>query len=155
MGDDKFEPNRNITREEFVQMIVKAFEIPLQKSEHVFTDVSSEAWFYDSIMTAYATAIVNGIDGLQFGTGLPITREQLCAIAYRAQNFANIKIESEQYEVIFKDKDMVADYAVQAVESMYRAGIVNGVGNDEFAPKAYATRAMAAKIVYGLLRRGN
>ena len=43
------------------------------------------------------------------------------------------------------------DYALDAVAALYKMGIVNGVSETEFAPLDGATRAQAAKIVYGVL----
>jgi len=42
--------------------------------------------------------------------------------------------------------------AKNAVYVMKETGIVNGIGDNLFAPKANATRAMAAKIIYGLVK---
>ncbi len=155
VGDGKFEPDRYVTRAEFVHMIIKAFKIPAKTTNHTFADVTPGSWYYDSVMTAYASAVINGINETTFAPDAPITREQLCAVAYRAQVIADIKIETEQTAVVFDDRNELEEYAAEAVDSMYRAGIVNGVGDNKFAPKANATRAMAAKIIYEILERGN
>ena len=39
----------------------------------------------------------------------------------------------------------------RSVAALYKMGIVNGVSETEFAPLDGATRAQAAKIVYGVL----
>ena len=47
--------------------------------------------------------------------------------------------------------DAIADYAKAAVYSLAKMGIVNGVGGNMFAPFDTATRAMAAKVIYGMI----
>ncbi|MCD8049531.1 MAG: S-layer homology domain-containing protein [Clostridia bacterium] len=44
------------------------------------------------------------------------------------------------------------DYAKEAVGVLSSAGIVNGMGDNLFAPLQYATRAQSAKIVYGVIQ---
>lgn len=48
----------------------------------------------------------------------------------------------------FADAAQISDYAVNAVQTLANAGIINGVSDTEFAPKANATRAQAAVILY-------
>jgi hypothetical protein len=47
---------------------------------------------------------------------------------------------------------MIAPYAYDAVASLYEAGIINGVSETEINPIGNASRAQAAKIVYGMLK---
>ena len=54
-------------------------------------------------------------------------------------------------EPTFDDMGQISDYALDAVAALYKMGIVNGVSETEFAPLDGATRAQAAKIVYGVL----
>lgn len=154
VGGNKFDPNRPVTREEFVKMLTLALNIPTDTTSHTFSDVKSGAWYYDYVMNAYANGIVNGIDASKFGVGKAITREEICTIINRAQNLMNVNIEADIKDVNIKDADKISTWAKEAVESLYRAEIVNGMGDGTFAPKAPATRAMAAKIIYLLMERG-
>ncbi|MBQ4517346.1 MAG: S-layer homology domain-containing protein [Clostridia bacterium] len=155
VGDGQFEPNRAITREEFVKLLVEALKVPPDETDRTFADVSENAWYYDYVMRAYASGLVNGVDYDNFGVGTPITREQLCTMIYRTMNLLNLKVETDKSIPNIADYDEISDYATDAVNSLYRANIVNGVSASEFAPKGVATRAMAAKIVYEVLRRSN
>ena len=106
-------------------------------------------------MKAYAAHIVKGVNFDVFGLGQPITREQMCTFLFRAMNLLDIHIEDNEKKFEFTDKAMISDYAAEAVECLYRAGIVNGVSETEFNPKGEATRAMAAQVIYQLMRKGN
>ena len=90
--------------------------------------------------------IVKGIAGDRFGTGLNITREDMAVMAYKASGLSKGGDCSG-----FADYSQISDYAKDAVAAMKEHGIITGRGNNEFAPKAYATRAEAAKIICMLL----
>ena len=53
---------------------------------------------------------------------------------------------------LFDDDADISEYARTAVYVMKETGIVNGTGDNLFSPRANATRAMAAKIIYGLVK---
>ena len=57
----------------------------------------------------------------------------------------------------FDDDEQISDYAKEAVYALAGAGIINGVGDNRFAPHGNATRAESAKVIFGamkLLQRG-
>ena len=73
----------------------------------------------------------------------------MAVIASRILDRFGFEFDSKAFER-FEDDSDVADYAKEAVLKMKQSGIINGVGNNSFAPKENATRAAAAKIIYGL-----
>ena len=153
VGGSSFNPQGMITREEFIKLAAIGFDLPDEKTNNTFTDVKESDWFYEPVMRAFALGIVNGVDFDLFGTGSMITREQLCTIVYRIMLMQDVRIEVNDMSVEIADKDDISDYAKDAAEAMYRSGIVSGVGNGRFAPKEYATRAQAAKIIYEAMER--
>lgn len=154
VSENNFAPDRSVKREEFVKLLIEALDVPEDTTSKTFGDVSDDAWYHNYVIQAYASGLVMGVDDATFGVGQPITREQLCTMVYRAMQLMDINIESEQNEVSFTDSTEISDYAKDAVTSLFRAGIVNGMGDGRFAPKAEASRAMAAKIIYMILERG-
>lgn len=150
---ETFDPDGLITREEFVKLLVGALKLPEYNTENSFNDVKDGDWYYEPVMKAYAAGIVKGVDFDNFGVGESITREQVCTIIYRAMMLLDIQIPVSEISVNIADQDDVSDYALQAVESMFRAGIVSGIGDGSFNPGGFATRAQTAKIIYGVLER--
>ncbi|MNR62855.1 Endo-1,4-beta-xylanase A precursor [compost metagenome] len=71
-------------------------------------------------------------------------------MAYRAGQLAGLQLKAGS-AAAFSDKAQIADYAVQAVEEMQAAGIINGMSNQAFAPKGHSTRAQAAKVIYSVM----
>lgn len=150
-GDRLFYPNDNITREEFVKIIVKTFFENAEVSDKSFDDVSDGEWYAEFVKKACGEGIINGIGENIFGTGMNITREDMAVIAYRTALKSGKLKESERVSgFIFADDEQISDYAKTAVYALYDAGIINGVSEDEFAAKDYLTRAQAAKIIYGI-----
>lgn len=153
VGNNKFNPDGYVTREEFVKLLAAGLKLPSATTKNTFADVAEGEWFYEPVMNAYALGIVRGVDFDLFGTGGKITREQLCTFVYRAMLVLDATIEVDDMNTAIADRDAISEYALDAVEAMYRAGIVSGMGDGSFAPGAYATRAQAAKIIYEVRER--
>ena len=149
-GGLNFCPNDLVLREEFTKMVVLAFLSDYADGEIQFEDVDKNEWYYPYILKAKGAEVINGYSDTFFGIGDSITREDLCKLVYNAY----IKINGEnsvKSELPFEDAGDIAEYARDAVEFMWLNNVVNGVDKTHFAPKAYATRAEAAKIIYGML----
>jgi len=147
-GNERFEPGRTVTREEFVKMIVEAFGLGPFGNVTSFEDVENGDWFAPYVAVALEKGIVNGVSENQFGAGMTITREDMSTILYRTIRMINktLKYSEKGYE--FDDWAEVSEYAKEAVGMLYGNGIVNGTGNGNFAPRANATRAEATVIIF-------
>lgn len=145
----EFFPNDTITREEVVKILVLAFAPEAQPAKISFTDTEEFAWYYNYIAKAVGAGIANGYSDVYFGVGEKISRQDLVTMIYRGATNAGIALQTEQ--IGFADEEYIADYAKEAVGALSKAGIVNGVDFNNFAPNESATRAQMAKIVYRLL----
>jgi len=146
-GDGNFEPDSGVTREEFVKIIVVAFDLKAD-AENSFSDVSADRWSASYISSAAALGIVNG-DGENFEPTKVMSRQEMAVIIHRV--FEHLGAEVSGEAVTFDDDSEIADYAKSAVEALTATGIINGMGDGTFAPKATVTRAQSAKVVCGLL----
>lgn len=150
-GDGNFYPAREVTREEFVKMLVVGCGLLDENARTDFVDVSEDAWYYPYIASAVQAGMVRGVSAHRFSVGTAITREEMAVIAYRA-----IARKSDTVgEPLFADADEIQDYAKEAVSAMQSFGIINGVDGGKFAPAQTCTRAMVAKVVYGVLEVRN
>lgn len=150
-GDEngKFNPNNNVKREEFVKMLVAASGMYDEYAECTFKDVTEDAWYYRYIASATSNGLVYGVSEKEFGVGTEITRQDMAVMCYRAAK-ATIEIPQIRNDIAFNDSDRISDYAKEAVSALYKANVVNGVGNNEFSPIGTATRAQAAVMIYNL-----
>jgi len=150
-GDNTFRPDADITREEFVKMLVEAFGILDNTAESSFADVHKNEWYYPYISTLSKLGVVQGDNNNVFGIQREITRQDMAVLSYRLILKLNKTILPKVDKIQFIDQDKIAQYAVEAVSIMQQANIINGLGDMSFAPESYATRAQAAKIIHALL----
>ena len=149
-GTDKgtFEPDREVTREEFTKMIVAVCGFELSDGELKFEDADKDMWYAPYIVTATELGVVKGISENDFGIGQNISRQDMAVMVERAAEIKGAELLAEREYTGFADEADISDYAKMAVRSLFGAGIINGKGNDIFDPLGNATRAEAAKIIY-------
>ena len=114
-----------------------------------FADTSDSAWYAPFLATALENRLITGISEKDFGIGKPITRQDICVIVMRA-----LEGDEESTEASFEDYDEISDYAKNAVSYLSAFGVVNGFSDKTFRPKAYCTRAQAAKIICTVINFG-
>lgn len=150
-GNKQFVPSDYVTRAEFTKIIIGAFHFTEDDTQMNFLDVSKEHWGYQYIAVAVKKRIVNGISDTQFNPNGKITRQDMATICYRVlENTGKIVDPAGKKE--FGDENEISEYAKKAVEVLSGMGIINGTGNKMFAPKDFATRAEAAKIIHSLCK---
>lgn len=149
LSETQFAPDAPVTREQFIKMLVEGFGINDANAVCDFEDVQKGAWYESYIATAYQLSLTSGISDAQFGVGSKITREDMAVFAYRFLNSVNAAPEVK--EAVFGDGASINGYAKDAVGALSGAGIINGMGDGNFAPQEFATRAQAAKIIFSVL----
>ncbi len=148
-SETRFAPNDRVTREEFAKMLVEMAGVKVEKGTNIFSDVADDAWYAGYVNTAYNNGFCNGIGNGTFGTGKEITRQDMCVMAYNVLKALGHDIPDG--ELSFDDAQAISSYAKAPVAALNSAGIVNGVGNNNFNPTGSATRAEAAVIIYKVL----
>ena len=122
-GEGKFEPESNITRAEFLKMIMRAMKIDItddSSEELPFRDVKDD-WYKEYVRTAYELNIVNGISAEEFGVNEDILRQDMAVIAYRAFKLKNVALKGN--ECALEDYEQTDDYAKEATKKLGSARI--------------------------------
>lgn len=154
VGDGRFEPKRNVTRAEFVQMLMGMLDLVDKQEASTFRDVDQGAWYYKAIRTAEALGVVNGRADGSFGVRDEINRQEMTVMIDRAARLiglsltSNAATQAEGQQKPFADQAEIAPYAVQAISSLHAAGMLQGMGGGRIAPNDPATRAQAAVLLY-------
>lgn len=149
-SEGMFKPYDNITREEFAKILVCAMGLDKASySGNNFTDVSENDWFCKFVNIAFEHNILNGTGDKMFGTGEQISRQDIAVMVCNALKSKGKDLPNA--ELAFEDKDIISDYAIDSVAALYKLGVVNGISETQFDPQGKATRAQAAKIIYGVL----
>ena len=127
----------NICRRRLAENCISAF----------ITDAFEEEEDYaDYVSIAASNGLILGDDSGRFNPNEPVSRQDAAVMMYRA-----LKTKSQSKKAEFKDYSQISLYAADAINYMYENDIINGVGDDNFAPLASITRAQAAKMMYSLL----
>lgn len=83
----KFEPNRNLTRAEFVTMLWRMSGSPRVGKQVDFEDVSdSTKYYYEAVQWAIKEKVTSGVGDNKFAPEEPCTRDQAVTLMYRARN---------------------------------------------------------------------
>lgn len=147
--DGSFAPEKELTRAEFLKMVIDSMGFESDEKEIAFNDVCPEDWYYKHIKIGVSLGIINGMGEGSFAPNLPINRQDMAVIAAKALEIAGLLPEFETVST-FTDNAEISGYAVEAVGRMKKSGIINGDTSGTFRPKSGAVRAEAAKIVYHL-----
>lgn len=147
---DSFAPDNNVTRAEFTKMVAVLFGLKATSTESKFADCGADDWFTPYVLAAAEAGYVNGVDDTHFAPDAQITRQDICTILGRV-----LDANEAAAEAGFTDADQIQDYAVQYVKSFVALGVVNGYEDGTFRPEVSATRAEAAKILFGITKLDN
>lgn len=141
----KYEPERKVTRAEFMRYVNRAFHFT-EKASISYSDVQSNSWYYDTVRIAEKYGYINGTGNGRMNPEGYVTREQAAVILgrlYKA-NPGNVKPAN----LSFKDKAKVATWSAGYVKAAVDKGIITGYKDNTFKPTKVITRAELAKILY-------
>ncbi|TBL71396.1 S-layer homology domain-containing protein [Paenibacillus thalictri] len=150
-GDQVFSPEKNISRADILTMLVRALDLKATFDSN-FSDTQQGDYYYESLGIAKALGITNGVDGTSFNPTAEISRQDLMVLAARALKVTGKLTESGTKDDLsaFKDVSNIADYAVDSIAALVKAGIIEGSDN-MINPQGKATRAEVAVIVFRIL----
>lgn len=148
-GSAYFYPDTEVTREEFVTMLMKTIglsDIPEIKEVKFADDdkISDSARNY--VRAAKKLGFVSGSTGedgqLYFDPTSTVTRAEVAVIL---QNVIKVKVDDAV--PVFADSDSIPAWAAESVLAMKQLGIMNGTGGGEFSPFETVSRAQTAAIL--------
>lgn len=108
-----------------------------------FKDVKTTDQFYSDIMWAWENGIVEGDNTGMFRADGKLTRAQVVTMLWRLYDKPTAKTAATF-------TDLTQDWYKDAVAWAVEKGIVNGVGNNKFAPNETCTRAQIVTMLWRL-----
>jgi len=145
-----FEPGRDITRAEFVRLVVTA--AGLQPDENgprcMFTDVSAVDWFEPAVRCACQNKLLSGYADGTFRPGKSISRYEAAVILL---NLGGENSLSNEAALLYADSELVPDWAREAVAYMHHTGLMTGYPDGSFGGSRSLSRAETAVIIYRYL----
>lgn len=149
VGDNRFAPERSITRADFVTVLGRMAGIDQSKfTKNAFKDVYG-GYYAAYVNWASENGIVQGVGHGNFDPKRPITREEMAVMMNKFLQVTNKKL-SEKESKVFTDGGTIAPWAKEAVGAMAKKGIVKGMEDGSFRPKSGFTRAQVAQVLYNL-----
>ena len=138
------EPDRYITRAEFVSMLNRAFGYTqYQRGNLPFNDITGEEWYADDVAIAYDMGYFSGTSRNLAQADDSLTREQAVSLICR-----NLKLEESAGENLdFTDSRTFSSWSRGAIGAGAEKGFVSGYTDGTFRPFNNITRGEAAKLI--------
>jgi alpha-tubulin suppressor-like RCC1 family protein len=150
--EDKFSPEKRITRAEFTAWLVRGLGLQDKKVSGSFADVSENDRYGKEVLIAEHERLVFGSND-RFRPNDALTREETAVMIAQAIEYVNPgKIFAKTDLTSFKDADRISLWALYE----FRIAITNGIltGNPEhwLNPSGFFTRAQAVIVLERTLR---
>lgn len=145
----------DVTRSEFVAMVVRALNLPESAYQGGFHDVTAGDWYANVLETAKQQGLIQGDTDGNANPNANITREEMAVILDNAAKLAEITPPEEAQTPRFADGNAVSGWAKEEVEYAAKLGLLSGYPDGTFAPQAYAKREESFVVIYRLLKQMN
>ena len=147
-----FNPNGNVTRATFAQMLVNALNADVSNYEwewDSFSDVKKGSWYAKPVEWAYVNGYMSGTGNGKFSPDAVMTREQLATVFMRYMEKAGYQVDNTYYRVYdYSDYYGISDWALEGMNYAINAGLISGTStvHKTLEPKTYVTRSQAVRI---------
>jgi subtilisin family serine protease len=157
MTEVSFKPEANITRAQFVSLLVRSLRLESSSGSTLFSDIPSNAWYNKDVYAAYNAKIIKGITEQTFAPEAKITREQLATLLVNAylQKTGKQLSDIVTTQEVYTDEGSISSWARSYVQIATSLSLMGGVGNGKFNPSGFATRAEAAVVLKRFLNLAN
>lgn len=142
--------DRQVTRAEFITLLVRALELDIIPYTGDFADVSSGSWYADYVQTSVEGEFADGVGNGLFEPNASLTREQMAKILVDICEKRGIQAIGEWD--LFADGGDISGWAREYVYKARALELVKGNGNNEFLARSGARRDEAAAVIFRLLR---
>jgi len=149
--DGTFRPEENVTRAEFVSMIVRGLPPGEEGTALTFKDKGKiGAWAVKAVQQAMKLGIIAGYEDGTFRPDANITHAEMITMVIRA---SGLSTANHVPNTSFSDDADIPKWAKPAVSKAEESSIINaGESRDgKFAPQAMSTRAEAASAIVRML----
>ncbi len=138
-----FSPNDSCTRAQAVTFLWRAAGCPVPKSATMpFTDVASDAYYYDAVLWAVENNIAKGTEDRIFNPDATCSRAQIVTFLWRSQNAPAAGITNQF-------TDVVTDaYYTDAVLWAVKENVTRGTSDTTFSPDDDCTRAQIVTFLW-------
>lgn len=140
-----YDPNREMTRAEFMRYINRAFHFT-ETTSISYSDVKTTAWYYETVQIAAKYGYINGVGNNKMDPEGKVTREQAAVLIGRL--FKADPGGVSPSDLVFQDKGKVSTWSAGYIKAANEKGFLAGYTDGTFRPQKVVTRAEVAKILY-------
>ena len=138
---DRFSPNENCTRAQFITFLWRAEGEPKAKKNSTFSDVAERRYYYPAVSWAVSEGLTTGVGGGRFDPNGTLTRAQVVTFLWRLAGSQKTKGVTA-----FTDLKPGA-YYLDAVGWAVSANVTNGITDTTFVPNDPCTRAQTVTFL--------
>ncbi|SHI66279.1 Alpha-tubulin suppressor [Geosporobacter subterraneus DSM 17957] len=151
MEENKFLPNSNVTRAQFVTMLMGSLGYKDDDSIiKPFKDVQTGSWYEKNVYAAMKLGIVTGYADGTFKPNKEITREEMAVMI--AKTIEVLKgLDRPTTSSRIADRDQISPWAQIPAEAAIDLGIMKGYADQSFKPQNRATRAEAVTVFKNMM----
>ncbi|MZQ81105.1 hypothetical protein GQF01_03015 [Paenibacillus sp. 5J-6] len=143
-SDGTFKPDLAVTRAEFAVMLINTLKRQGKGAPLSFTDTAKIGiWAQKEVAQAVQAGIISGYEDGSFRPDAEITRPEMASMIAKALSLT-IDLNTTTN---FADDQEIPQWAKGAVAAIKQLGIIEGKGENEFAPAANTTRAEAVTVL--------
>lgn len=141
-----YDPDKQVTRAEFMRYINRAFHFTEKASVSQYTDLSAGSWYMETIQIAAKHGYISGLNATTMAPNEPITREQVVSVLGRLFKKDLNAVDPETLP--FTDNKLIGKWSAAYVKDAVDTGIVKGYTDGSFKPASTVTRAEIASLLY-------
>ncbi|MEF2968146.1 S-layer homology domain-containing protein [Paenibacillus sp. M1] len=141
-SDASFTPNNSITREEFIVLVDRMFDLPKVSLKDISINDEEDisVWAKEAIFESVDAKVITLFEDRNFKPKQYLTRSEMVTIIGRILELPN----NEELKLnTYKDVENIPSWAVNYAIESAEAGIIVGREHDMFNPYANSTRAEA------------
>ena len=158
IDESTFDPDGGMTRAMFVTVLYRLsgkLDGETVTGTATFADVAADAWYAQAVSWAVAAGITQGYDSAHFGPDDLVTREQMCVFMVRFLTYMDYDLSAYTAGAPFADDAAISVWARESVYLAKAIGLIEGVGDNYFAPQDSASRASVAVIGARLMEKAD
>ncbi|MCL2343427.1 MAG: 5'-nucleotidase C-terminal domain-containing protein [Firmicutes bacterium] len=152
VSDTTFDPQGSLNRAMVATMLYRMEDSPEVTAPAAFSDVVAGSWYADAVAWAAANGIVKGYEDGTFHPLAAISRQEMATMIFRYIDLkGHVPADYAPGDLTYTDAGSIASWAANAVAFCTENKILNGMGNNTFAPADTSTRAQGATVMQRLM----
>lgn len=160
--DGSFRADASVTRAEFATLLGRGLGLKSANNSYKgFSDVKSEDWFSQAVLTAVSSGLINGYEDETFRPNQSITHQEAITMISNALKFINSASKLDDSDRAFYVGRMnelalkVDDWASDSTALALKRNVLNTSNGFSFKKDSNTTRGEAALLINQLLQNAS